>query len=375
MKIKYAVQVFSNHVAAGMCTQMSSGFLATEAIGIIDVINHFDKLFDILNSSSVINPKEYGKVFTGSDKQIQFLEEMLCFLKCIRVIDGKVSNVNVKCFKCWQITINSVIQLWKVLKSYNFSYLRTGRLNQDCIENFFGSIRQQGGNCFNPTQIQFQRAFKKLFGLKFLQHSDTQNCAQDADEMLNLYESLCLNKCTESESSSVHKVYIIYILYITTHDYYSMELPEENTFKYVCGFFITKCKEIHSCDACITYMNQNNAILDDTTLYCSFRAYQNEENIFGKLNIPSNNFCSYIYKLEEIFVKNFESNCFKKNIGAYLFQHAQDIPFEPLCPHFPTIFLIKLFLRMRIYYTLSQHNKTTKKTARKNIKLVTVLHL
>jgi len=130
MKVKYAVQIFSNHVAAGMCTQMSSGFLATEAVGTIDVIDHFDKLFDILNSSSIANLKEYGKVFTGSDKQIQFLEEILSFLKCIKVINENGSYVNVKCFKCWQITIKSIMQLWKILKSYNFSYLRTRRLNQ-----------------------------------------------------------------------------------------------------------------------------------------------------------------------------------------------------------------------------------------------------
>jgi len=39
MKIKYAVQILSNHVAAGMCTQMSSGFLSSEAVGTIDFIN------------------------------------------------------------------------------------------------------------------------------------------------------------------------------------------------------------------------------------------------------------------------------------------------------------------------------------------------
>jgi hypothetical protein len=110
IKVKYAVQIFSNRVAAGICTQLSSGFLPTEAVGTIDVIDHFDKLFDILNSSSVINPKEYGKVFTGSNKQMQFLEEMLSFVKCIKVINENGSCVNVKCFKCWQITIESVIQ-------------------------------------------------------------------------------------------------------------------------------------------------------------------------------------------------------------------------------------------------------------------------
>lgn len=47
---------------------MSSGFLASGSSWNLDVIDHFDKLFDILNSSSVVNPKEYGKVFAGSNR-------------------------------------------------------------------------------------------------------------------------------------------------------------------------------------------------------------------------------------------------------------------------------------------------------------------
>lgn len=157
MKVKYAVQIFSNHVAAGMCTQMSTGFLPTEAVGTIDLIDHFDKLFDILNLSTVNNYKEYGKVFTGNEKQMQFLEEMLYFLKCIKVVDNNKKPIKVKCLECWQITINSIIQLWTVLKNFDFPYLRTRRLNQDCVENFFGSVRQQGGNCLNPTYTIYAR--------------------------------------------------------------------------------------------------------------------------------------------------------------------------------------------------------------------------
>lgn len=218
----------SNHVAVGMCTQMSSGFLPTEAIRTIDLIDHFDKLFDILNSSAVNNSKEYGKVFTGSNKQMNFLQEMLYFLKCIKVINKKNKNVKVKCFDCWQITINSVIQLWATLKNHNFPYLRTRRLNQDCVENFFGSVRQQGGNCLNPTPIQFIRAFKKLFNFKFLEHSETQNCTYDYDEILNVVEVLNTNESTTSEFATSSTCTI---LNIPTHDYQSMDLPEENAFK------------------------------------------------------------------------------------------------------------------------------------------------
>ncbi|TGZ53786.1 THAP domain-containing protein 9 [Temnothorax longispinosus] len=373
-KVKLAVQVFSNPVAAGMCTHMSSGSLPSEAVGTIDLIDHFDKLFDILNSFTATNLKQYGKVFTGSETQFQFLEKIICFLKCIKVINKNGTYVKVKCFECWQITIKSTIKLWEILKCYNFPYLRTRRINQDCLENFFDSIRQQC-NSSNPTPIQFVRAFKKLFSITFLKHPDTQNYAPDEDDMLNLIGTPNSISSTVSEfvpSSTCT------ILEIPNPDYYTMNLPEKNAFKYVCGYLIKKCLEIHSCDTCIAYVNKNKALddtLDDTT-YSSFRAYENNEtNLFGNLHIASDDFSLYIYKLEEIFVKNLKKNCFQKNIGGYLFQLAQDIIFGPPCPHFPTIFLIKLFLRMRIYFILSEHNKSCKEINRKNRKLLNILHL
>jgi len=136
MKVKYAVQILSNRVAAGICTQMSSGFLSSEAVGTIDFIDHFDKLFDILNSLAINSPKEYRKVFTGSKKQIHFLEQMIHFLKSINVINEKNVIVKVKCFECWQVTIKSIMLLWKKLKCYDFQYLRTRKINQNVLRIF-----------------------------------------------------------------------------------------------------------------------------------------------------------------------------------------------------------------------------------------------
>lgn len=372
-KLNLLSKYLANRVAAGMCAQMSFGLLPSEAVGTIDLIDQFDKLFDMLNSSTATNPKKYGKVFTGSQNQLQFLEEIIYFLKCIKVIDNNGTYVKVKCFQCWQITIKGIIKLWKKLKSYNFSYLRTRRINQDCIENFFDSIRQQSGNSLNPTAIQFARAFKKLFSISFLKHPDTQNCAPDQDDMLNLIETLSSISSTVSEFAPSSTCTM---LDIPNHDHYTMNLPKENAFRYVCRYLIKRCIEIHSCDTCETYVNKNKATLDNTTLYFSFRAYESNETIsFGNLHVAIDDFCFYIHKLEEIFVKNFEKYCFQKNIGGYLFQLAQDIIFDPPCSHFPTIFLIKLFLRMRIYFTLLQHNKLCKGFDKKNRKLLNIQHL
>ncbi|KYN11781.1 hypothetical protein ALC57_16059 [Trachymyrmex cornetzi] len=89
-----------------------------------------------------------------------------------------------------------------------------------------------------------------------------------------------------------------------------------------------------------------NLFKKDDILYCSFRVCKNEEgNLFGNF-----------------FVKKFEKNCFQKNIGNYLLQLARNITFKPPCPNFPTTYLIKeLFPPIRIYFRLSQHNKSCKK--------------
>jgi hypothetical protein len=52
------------------------------------------------------------------------------------------------------------------------------------LENFFGAIRQQGGNSENPTPLQFTRAFRKLFFNSYLLPMGTGNCAADLDALL-----------------------------------------------------------------------------------------------------------------------------------------------------------------------------------------------
>jgi len=56
-------------------------------------------------------------------------------------------------------------------------YLLTRRFNQDALENFFGNVRNQIGNSYNPTPIQFYYAFKKLFSVDYDKVNDTGNTA------------------------------------------------------------------------------------------------------------------------------------------------------------------------------------------------------
>lgn len=165
----------------------------------------------------------------------------------------------------------------------------TKRFNTDCIENFFGAIRQQGGSSINPTPIQFERAFKKLFCQSYL-HSNNMNCKDDLDEILMNLRSENILQSGTSELESTDKRAIP----LEDYDYRREELVTQNAFKYVCGYLLRKTLNIHSCDVCVKF-SKDCELLDDSLLLTHFKAFDQEKSIFGGLSIPSEEFIHYIY--------------------------------------------------------------------------------
>ena len=114
------------------------------------------------------------------------MEEMLQYVKKIKVVNPanhKDVTSTLKCLNALQIALKSTLEVWKAIQG-SVTFLCTRRLNQDPLENFFGSIRQQGGNCDTPTPSQFSRASKKLFFNQYLLPMGTGNCAADLDSIL-----------------------------------------------------------------------------------------------------------------------------------------------------------------------------------------------
>lgn len=103
--------------------------------------------FDVLNSSVKNSANVWKNVFEGADYQTKFLEEMKIFFFKLVILNQKGEDItsNMNFINCWQVTINGILKLWNTLKMSGFKYLKTRRVNQDCIENFFGCVRQQGG--------------------------------------------------------------------------------------------------------------------------------------------------------------------------------------------------------------------------------------
>ena len=185
MKVRYATQILSHTVAASLCTYVSVGGLSPTAMGTAEFLSKFDSLFDCVNSSTINCTKTFRRAVTMTSSHMSFLKEMFNFIDKLKVFNGNEDVTGrIRCLKGWLVSIKAITMIWDYLQTtHAFSFLLTRRLNTDPLENFFGAIRQQGGNSDNPTPVQFTRAFRKLFFSSFLQ-SSTGNCADDFDTLL-----------------------------------------------------------------------------------------------------------------------------------------------------------------------------------------------
>jgi len=76
------------------------------------------------------------------------------FLNNIKVLNKRL--INPLRINGWISNINALKLLWDILRNnYNFKFLFTRRLTQDCVENLFSIIRLKCGNNVTPDSVKF----------------------------------------------------------------------------------------------------------------------------------------------------------------------------------------------------------------------------
>ena len=275
----------------------------------------------------------------------------------------------IKCLNGLLVSLNAILLIWEDLKqNHNFKFLFTRRLNTDPLETFFGTIRQQGGNFYNSSPTQFTRAFRKLLFSSLL-NSSTGNCAEDLDSLLSQFSS------NSNNAVLVHPPSQPQTLNIGGTDYRELDVSssivKENAVAYVAGYLLKKCFDIHQCSSCKEILASTN--LDSSSkLLCYFKNYKDDNS--SRLQMPSQCFLDYILRLEDSFVKHFSVYTKSTKVGDDLLKIFKSMPVNfQQCPAFPMEYMLKLFLRMRIYYTIKFANRdfasTPKKKSRKYIKV------
>lgn len=142
MKVKYAVQIFSNIVVSIINTYVSCDKLPPTAIHTAKFLLQFDRIFDRLNSSCLKAKNEYISAISSSSVHSKFFPEFIRYLNRCTV----KSDRQPPCLNRLKLNINSVTNLWNDLeKNFNITELKTRRLNQDSLENLFSIVHQKNG--------------------------------------------------------------------------------------------------------------------------------------------------------------------------------------------------------------------------------------
>ena len=375
MKVKLATQVLSHSVAAAINTYVRFHALPLSASGTALLLEKFDRIFDCCNASSFKDPKTGRRPITSTSLHVQELTDALSFIKSIKVVncitkENRTSQI--KCLTGWCITIRSILGIWKKLQQEeNISFLVTRQLNQDPIENFFGCIRQQGGNSDNPTPIQFIRAYRKLFHINLLSVV-SGNCEADKNNLLVNIEHLEQNRQILSSITSPPTIIIDSTDYASED--FQKEILKNNAVSYVAGYLLRKTFAKHKCDDCSALATGN---LDfDQGAFLFFKAYNNESNLFGGLVAPSELMITFTLNLEDEFTKHMQTLRKTAEVGKELLHKLEKIKLDVHCEEFDRKYLLMLFIRLRIYYCLKFANRVLEKPKkRKNRKYIKVRHL
>ena len=339
MKVKLATQVFSHSVSAGIATYVALCGLPSRAVGTAELLSKFDKIFDCCNSLSFKDSKIARQPLTASSPHLQEMQEGFNFGKSIKVLNSSTGDDHtskLRCLKGWCITLRAISGIWEKLKTeHEISFLVTRQLNQDPLENFFGSIRQQGGNSDNPTPIQFKSAYRKLFHTNLLTVSSA-NCEHDENEPLAQLSDI--QELPEIPREGPGPLKIVSTDYSSEH--IENRVFKDNAMAYVAGYLLRKTFEQHKCEKCAILADENG--IQDKSTFLMFKAYDSDSTFSG-LVVPSDEMFAYANQLENAFLQYFSKIKKTKGIGKEITEILGKISLNVPCESFNKMFLIRLF--------------------------------
>lgn len=356
--VRYAVQVFSNSVAEMLKMYKPSESLQT-AKGTLHFVQIVNDLFDLLNSSNTGSSRGCSKPYKGTTDQEELLEKAQQMFSDMMFKNKKNDGVvtgGVKFVNAFNVTINSIRQLYNDMKSEGHDHIFTRNINNDCLENFFALVRRDAGNSGLPTCLRYTRIFRKVFLFQILNLSDATNRTDDFDHTLS--QLIEFSKDTPRAQTSRRDP-----LHIKPKKYLLKEydIPEKNGAYYLCGYLLRRCVERHTRD-CLSVID----------LHIRLKTYDTCRDSLQGLQVLPSGFVHYVYRLEKAFTSNFASFT-GNNVGAELFRNMSTIEFlNKPCECFPKYFLLKLFIRIRIFHTVKVNNINFKSSKCKTRKYLSV---
>lgn len=181
MKVRLAVQVFSNSVADALLyckTKQITNFDKCEST--ITFCRNINNIFDFLNTRNFLSKLSYKRpLYLDHDEDIkQFIASSITYLKSLKDRNhiSILQSPRKTGFNGLIVCLKSIGRLFdNTVKTKQLNFILSYKISQDHIEMLFSAIRSRGGFNNNPTAAQFEAAYKRLLVRSELSISENAN--------------------------------------------------------------------------------------------------------------------------------------------------------------------------------------------------------
>lgn len=273
-----------------------------------------DKLFDCLNGETADcqRGKPHLTNLTDKSPHLPLFAEMIDFFE-------KMEFVN--CTNCpskqgWIWTLKGIMRIFNNLKNkHGIKSLATRRLQQDPIENLFGTIRANCGSNYNPNISQFIGALKTAV-LSNLAHMDSRSGNCETDNYLPIFTdhrqilATANIECPESEQE-IPPVSDMLSSIESSFEESLSDSGEIQACAYVCGFLLKNMKNNNckTCEETLKCQNMSDPIYN-------FIKYKEYNDIKNSLKYASKDLINCVEncatKINKLFLNSSHSNNIKK---------------------------------------------------------------
>lgn len=248
------------------------------------------------------------------------------------------------------------------------------------LENFFSKIRQKGGSNPNPTCTQFRAAFRQVCINGFIESAANGNCSVSSYEqcLVNISD---LRTMTDPPKSNLRVERVVVDPFelqdANNNDKGRIkfcsgeltELPSENAFFYVCGYFLKKLLAVHfNCEKCITLKCDDVVPGEMKAIFATFKSFTDKKM---PLVIPCDSFFAFMHGCDNIFVSVFNNSYNEMNVCENIVNTIiVNVTLPAECCQDAVVFgdFIRTFVRIRVYFALKFYNSEMQSAALKGAK-------
>ncbi len=164
LKVKWATQLLSHSVAAGVQMYTNFGQLGEDAGCTAQFCETMNNLFDVFNSNVKLGKRRFQSALTSNSDLLMFLDECYTWIQSWRVKNetGKDITNQFHFISSLLSNKNAVKMLVKDAENLGFQYLCTHHLCTVGVENLFATIRGRRRFETNPRCLGFSQAFRQV---------------------------------------------------------------------------------------------------------------------------------------------------------------------------------------------------------------------